>query len=233
MLVSSEALAACEVTAATIETEPRRERRRSSKRLRETDHERELVCAARRGDARAFGKLVEMHRQRAIAVALRLLRDENDAEEVVQEAFLRAFCKIHRFDGESTFFTWLYRIVKNVALDLLRKPSHGDVDAYAERMPPLSHEDLLPSLARRIEGAEPFECVWRREVAGELEQALRALPPYHRDVIVMCAIDEMTYDEMARTVRVSRGTIMSRLFHARRKLRRALAGRHLGEVDWP
>lgn len=233
MLLSSDELADCEVKVAPVGTERPRGGCRSAKKTRELNQERDLVGAARRGDAQAFRKLVEMHRPRAIAVALRLLRDEHDAEEVVQEAFLRAYCKIDRFDEKSSFFTWLYRIVKNVALDLLRKPTHGDVDAYAERMPVLAHEDLVPGLARRTDGAEPFESVWRREVAAELERALLALPPYHRDVIVMCAIDEMTYEEMASKVRVSRGTIMSRLFHARRKLRRALAGRQLGEADLP
>jgi len=221
-----------DLTTCPVATEPR-EPRRSSGKQPEIAWERDLVRAARGGDAKAFGKLVELHRPRAFAVALRLLRDEHDAEEVVQEAFLRAYRKLHRFDGQSSFFTWLYRIVKNVALDLLRKPFHGEVEQFLNRVPVPSHEDLVPGLASRIDASEPFDCVWRRELALELQEALAELPPYHREVIVMCAIDEMTCEEMAQVVRVSRGTIMSRLFHARRKLRTALASRHREERGLP
>lgn len=215
-----------ESTKGPVERERRCEngRRRSAQSF-DVEQERALVAAARQGDEQAFRKLVEMHRPRAFAVALRLLRDENDAEEVVQEAFFRAFRKLHHFDGQSTFFTWLYRIVKNIALDLLRKPTHIELDSPLASVPRLWHEDH----SSRIDAGEPFDGVWRRELAAELQKALAALPSYHREVILMCAIEEMTYEEMARTVQVSRGTIMSRLFHARRKLRHALAARHREE----
>lgn len=233
MLVSSSVVAPAESenTHGPVEGKrPRVPRRRRSANGVDAEQERALVRDARQGDERAFRKLVEAHRPRAFAVALRLLRDENDAEEVVQEAFFRAFRNLHRFDGQSSFFTWLYRIVKNIALDLLRKPIHVELEPSSARM--LSHEDLAPGPSSRIDAAEPFDGVWRRELGAELEKALAALPPYHREVILMCAIEEMTYEEMAQTVQVSRGTIMSRLFHARRKLRRALAARHLEERNF-
>lgn len=193
---------------------------RADRPMHERAHDRLLVEAARRGDALAFRQLVDRYRPRAFAVALQMLRDEHEAEEIVQEAFLRAHRSLSDFHGRSSFFTWLYRIVRNLALDILRKPSRF-VDIDSEHLP-LPMDDLESLFVSRIDGAEPIDYIFRRQAAVHLRRALEALPPYHRDVMVMCAIDELSCDEMAQAMNVSRGTIMSRLFHARRKLRHAL-----------
>ena len=171
-----------------------------------------------------FRQLVERHQRRAFAIALGLVRDENDARELVQDAFLRVFKSLPPFQGSSSFFTWLYRIITNLGIDLIRKPGRQTTDLRERRgSSSMSSADLdLPFLSR-FDGSDPADVVRRREIAGRLRAALDALPSYHRAVILMREIDGLSYEEMAQAMGVSKGTIMSRLFHARQKLQRALA----------
>ena len=189
-------------------------------RRREAEEDRELITLAQQGDKAAFRRLVERHQRRAFAIALGLVRDENDARELVQDAFLRVYKGLATFQGGSSFFTWLYRIVHNLAIDLMRKPGRRDAE-LAERT--TIDEDTDFPLVARIDGADPLDVVRRREIAGRIQVALDALPPYHRGVILMREVEGMSYEEMAQAMGVSKGTIMSRLFHARQKLQRALA----------
>ena len=192
-------------------------------RIREAEEDRGLIARAQSGDHAAFRQLVERHQRRAFAIALALVRDENDARELVQDAFLRVYKGLHTFQGGSSFFTWLYRIITNLSIDLIRKPGHrmGELDD-ARLDNEEAQEDAFPFLSR-VDGADPADVVRRREIAARLQAALDALPSYHRGVIVMREIEGLSYEEMAQAMGVSKGTIMSRLFHARQKLQRALA----------
>jgi RNA polymerase sigma-70 factor, ECF subfamily len=189
-------------------------------RRREAEEDRELIVRAQNGDGKAFRMLVERHQRRAYTIALGLVRDPNDAHEIVQEAFLRVYRGLHSFQGGSSFFTWLYRIVTNLAIDLIRKPGRKDAELVDGQK--LDEETEFP-LVSRIDGADPINVLRRREIASRIQAALDALPPYHRGVILMREVEGMSYEEMAQAMNVSKGTIMSRLFHARQKLQRALA----------
>jgi RNA polymerase sigma-70 factor (ECF subfamily) len=193
----------------------------SNRRSRELEAEqdRALIESAQRGDKAAFKKLVQRHQRRAFAIALGLLRDEQDAREVVQEAFLRVYRGLDSFHGGSSFFTWLYRIVTNLSIDLMRKPARRDAELDPNRE--IDEADI--PLLSRIDGADPLDVLRRAEIRNKLEAALEALPIYHRGVIVMREVEGLSYEEMAEAMGVSKGTIMSRLFHARQKLQRALA----------
>lgn len=168
----------------------------------------------------AFRQLVERHQRRAFAIALGLVRDENDARDVVQEAFLRVYRGLDAFHGGSSFFTWLYRIVTNLSIDLMRKPSRRETGLDEARE--IRDEADIPLLSR-IDGSDPLDAVRRRQIIERIQSALDALPPYHRGVILMRELEGMSYEEMAEAMGVSKGTIMSRLFHARQKLQHALA----------
>ncbi len=199
-------------------------------RAKEAEQDRELLTRAQGGDSRAFRELIERHQRRAFAIALSLVRDENDARELVQDAFLRVHRNLASFQGGSSFFTWLYRIITNLAIDLMRKPSRrvADLDDTTRDL-----EETLDGempLLSRVEGSDPLEQVKRKEIAGRLKVALEDLPEYHRAVIVMREVDGLSYDEMAAALGVSKGTIMSRLFHARQKLQKALADCYLEHV---
>jgi RNA polymerase sigma-70 factor, ECF subfamily len=192
-------------------------------RKREAEEDRELIARAQQGDRASFQRLVERHQRRAFAIAVGLCRDENDAREIVQEAFLRVFRGLDSFQHGSSFFTWLYRIVTNLSIDLMRKPGRKLVQLADNH----SSSDEEPAgdfaLVSRIDGSDPLDVVRRKEIAARIQTALEALPPYHRGVILMREVEGMSYEEMAEAMGVSKGTIMSRLFHARQKLQKALA----------
>ena len=192
-----------------------------AERRREANEDRELVEKAQTGDMAAFRRLVERHQRRAFAIAIGLVRDEQDAQEIVQEAFLRVYRSLDRFKGGSSFFTWLYRIVTNLSIDLMRKPARREAELFDE--PQISDQSEVFSFISRIDGADPIDVARRREIAQRIQQALESLPPYHRSVILMREVEGMSYQQMAKAMNVSKGTIMSRLFHARQKLQKALA----------
>ncbi len=195
-------------------------------RAREAEEDRALIEQAQSGDAVArqiaFRKLVDRHQRRAFAIAVGLVRDENDAREIVQEAFLRVYKGIATFEGGSSFFTWLYRIVTNLAIDLMRKPGRKGAELDEARDVSDEAEGDF-ALVSRIDGADPVDVMRRKEMSGRIAAALQALPPYHRAVIIMREVDGLSYEEMAEAMSVSKGTIMSRLFHARQKMQKALA----------
>ncbi len=199
-------------------------------RVREAEEDRALIAKAQAGDTVAFRSLVERHQRRAFAIAMSLVRDENDAREIVQDAFLRVFKGLASFQGGSSFFTWLYRIVTNLSIDLIRKPGRGLGELGERRVEAdLDSEPEFPLLSR-VDGADPVEIVRRQEIAARLQAALDALPSYHRGVIVMREVEGLSYEEMAQAMGVSKGTIMSRLFHARQKLQRALVDCYTEQV---
>jgi RNA polymerase sigma-70 factor (ECF subfamily) len=191
-------------------------------RAKEAEEDRALIARAQAGDTAAFRSLVERHQRRAFAIALSLVRDENDARELVQDAFLRVFKGLSTFQGGSSFFTWLYRIITNLSIDLIRKPGRQTSELDDARLESEEPSDVEPFLSR-MDGADPVELVRRREIGSRLSAALDALPSYHRAVIVMRELEGLSYEEMAQAMGVSKGTIMSRLFHARQKLQKALA----------
>ncbi len=194
-----------------------REQRRT-----EAEEDRVLIEAAQKGDGKAFRTLVERHQRRVFSIALGIVRDENDAREISQEAFLRVYRGLDRFQGGSSFFTWLYRIVTNLSIDLIRRPGRRDAELLEERNLYEVTDGALAPLVSHMDGSDPARVVRRREIAERLQEALDALPPYHLGVILMREVEGMSYEEMAEAMGVSKGTIMSRLFHARQKLQRAL-----------
>jgi RNA polymerase sigma-70 factor (ECF subfamily) len=190
-------------------------------RENESEQDMRLIQRAQAGDTGAFRLLVERHQRKVFAIGLGLVRDEQDAREIAQEAFLRVHKGLPQFHGGSSFFTWLYRIVTNLSIDLMRKPSRREAELHFAL-----EADDNESPVLLASDADPYDVVRRGQLSERIQRALEQLPPYHRGVILMREIEGMSYEEMAETMQVSKGTIMSRLFHARKKLQRALADCH-------
>ncbi len=169
----------------------------------------ELVTRARGGDRDAFRLLVERYQGRAYAIALSVTGDRDEALEVVQDAFLKAFRTLESFRGESGFYTWFYRIVMNLAIDARRR----------ERPVPLEAPDRLGD----PRASDPAEQTYRSQLRAAISAAIRALPPEQQAVIVLREIEGLSYAEIAEVEQIPIGTVMSRLFYARRKLQAALA----------
>ncbi len=186
----------------------------------EPDSDDELVKRIRAGDSSAFPQLVERYQRRVLQLALTFVRNEHDAQEVVQDAFLRVHLGLGGFRGTSSFYTWLYRIVVNLAIDAKRRPYRQRIgwESIAECVND-SRSFELP----RITNSDPHEAMNRVELEQRISSALKHLAPYHRAVILMREVDGMSYQEMAEFLHISKGTVMSRLFHARRRLQRTLA----------
>lgn len=199
-------------------------------RAREAEEDKAFIARAQAGDKEAFRRLVERHQQRAFSIALGLVRDENDARELVQDAFLRVYKSLGSFQGGSSFFTWLYRIITNLSIDLIRKPGRQVQDLDEARIDSENANLANFPFLSRVDGSDPADVVRRTEIAARLKEALEALPPYHRGVILMREVEGLSYEEMAQAMGVSKGTIMSRLFHARQKLQRALCDCYIEQV---
>ena len=191
---------------------------------READRalDRQLVERAQRGDAAAFRQLFDRYQRRAVAVALGVVKNKQDALDVVQEAFIKVHRHLGNFQGTSSFYTWLYRILMNLAIDHVRKHKNREVD-FDDRVGRAAGDvDGDGTMLPRILDGNPGRTAARKELSEKLQQALADLPDYHRAVIVLREIDGLSYEEMSKVLKVPKGTIMSRLFHARRKMQVAL-----------
>jgi RNA polymerase sigma-70 factor, ECF subfamily len=196
--------------------------------------DRALAGRARDGDHDAFRQLFERYHRRAYSLAYGVVHNQADALDVVQEAFIKAHRYLDKFEGNSSFYTWLYRIVMNLAIDHLRKHRRqrsvdfNDAIAHLEGDAPAGEESLLP----RILGANPRKALGRKEIREQIEAALGKLSENHRAVLVMRELEGQSYEEMAQAMGCSKGTIMSRLFHARKNMQKMLLEYMGGEKDF-
>jgi RNA polymerase sigma-70 factor (ECF subfamily) len=185
------------------------------------DADVELVARARAGDRAAFRTLFDRYNRRAYGVAFGVVKNQQDAADVVQEAFIKVHRHLDGFQGNSSFYTWLYRIVMNLSIDhLRRKKKVTEFDETVRKDDALADGATLPQSAHE----NPAKAVARKELTDQLHAALAELPEYHRAVIVLREVEGLSYEEMAKILKVPKGTIMSRLFHARRKMQERLVG---------
>ena len=179
----------------------------------------ELVAAAREEDLGAFEELVARHRDKIYARALSMMRNEDEALDVSQEAWVKSWQRLKQFQGESSFGTWMTRITINLCLDQLRKRKRQQAESI-EAMDEESGgiERQMPAVT-----VNPTERLERGELRKKIDEALGQLSEEHRTVLVLHEFEEMEYKEIAKTMGCSMGTVMSRLFYARRKLAALLA----------
>lgn len=182
--------------------------------------DRELVEAARKGDRDAFRTLFERYHRRAYALAFGVLRHQDDALDVVQDAFIKAHKYLDKFEGNSSFYTWLYRIVMNLAIDHLRKHRRAKPVELDEQH--LEEGGVEESLLPKVLGGNPGRALMDKEIRARIDEALGELSENHRAVLIMRELEGMSYEEMAQAMNCSKGTIMSRLFHARKNMQKRL-----------
>src|SRR6202047_3348697 len=180
------------------------------------NHDMALVAAAKNGDRKAFEILVERHEQRIFFVAQRMTRNREDAEDVVQQSFQKAFTHIDRFENRSSFATWLTQVAINEALMLLRKRRGlrevliDDVNGNDEAAISLEFPDSSP---------DPEASYAQKEWVGMLSLAMNELTPGIRKAIQLRELDERSSEETARIMGISVSALKGRMFHGRRKLR--------------
>jgi RNA polymerase sigma-70 factor, ECF subfamily len=169
-----------------------------------------LLARARQGELSAFEEVVRRYQRRVYATALRIVRSHDVADDVAQEAFVKAWRALDRFDTGRPFGPWVCRIAANLAVNHVRSPR--------------AREEGLPDghLETPAGAADPLGQVLEQEAARVLDEAVAALPVEQRAVFVLRAVEEMSYDEIAEALGLQPGTVMSRLFRARERLARAL-----------
>jgi RNA polymerase sigma-70 factor, ECF subfamily len=175
----------------------------------------ELVQKCQTGEVDAFQELVSRYHQKIYVVILGLLRNREDALEVAQETFFRAYRKIKGFQGGSSFYTWLYRIAVNIAIDAQRRQKRNPLD-FRETMDGLFEE-------QNEVGKDPFSDVHERELRERLVSAINELTPEHRAVIILRTVEGLSYKDIGEILSCSEGTVMSRLHYARKKLQEKLS----------
>ena len=183
----------------------------------------EVIERARKGDHDAFRVLVERYQDRAYRLALRVLRDEELARDVVQDGFLKVYRSLDRFEGRSSFYTWLYRVIMNLCLDEKRRDRsqrHVEWDETAPGEVDPGTADAANALYQHRAG--PAGSLERSELRGIMAGAIEQLPDDARQTLLLREVEGLSYAEIAECLGVPKGTVMSRLHHARRRVRELL-----------
>ena len=187
-----------------------------------------LVEKARAGEADAFRALVVRYQRKVYAVALGIVKDPDLAWDVAQEAFVRVHRALPEFEAKSSFSTWLFRITTHLGIDAVRRERASrkdELDDVAEADVAEAGEGILATAL----GNDPAENALRRELAGKIREALETLPEKHRTILVLREVEGLSYEELAERLEIHKGTVMSRLFHARAKMQKLLED-YLGQA---
>jgi RNA polymerase sigma-70 factor (ECF subfamily) len=182
--------------------------------------EGDLVCRARRGDLAAYDELVKRYQERIYATIYHMTANHEDANDLAQESFIKAFSALKSFKGGSSFYTWLYRIAVNKTINFLKQRKNkfhlslDDQDANAE------HD---PDLVALISDKTPQRAASLSELKEKLNEAMLKLSETHRTVVVLHDVQGVSHEEIAEIVGCNVGTVRSRLFYARQQLQSYLA----------
>ena len=182
---------------------------------REARRDADLVERLKKGDAKALDELYRRHREAAYGIAYRLVGSREDALEVVQESFIHVMRGIQTFRGQSSFRTWLYRIVTHAALDYRRWRALRVADSL--------DSDTSTEPAALATDRSPQDAAADRDLGAAIDKALSNISEKNRAALILYAIEGMSYKEVAEVLGISIGTVMSRIFNARQRLRELLA----------
>jgi len=185
------------------------------------DSDNDLIRATQNGNQEAFAVLIERYKTRAFRVVVGIVGSRDEALDVVQESFVKAYYKLNEFRFGSNFYTWFYRLLVNQAIDRWRKISRAGEVSLEEAC--LTEEALTPDFTGHP--ATPEEILMNRELRDILQEAIAALSEHHRAVILLREVEGMTYEEISKVLGCSLGTVMSRLHYARERLKNALRAR--------
>jgi RNA polymerase sigma-70 factor (ECF subfamily) len=181
----------------------------------------DLVQGARGGDREAFRELVERYQRKIAALALGMLRNREDALDIVQETFTKAYQNLDRFKGDSGFYTWIYRIAFNLCVDHQRRESKEPRTTLEGDDRGEGHMVAMPGGESRD---QPFERARDAEIGRRVREAIDELTPDHRAVILLREVEGLSYAEISEVLQCPKGTVMSRLHYARRQLQARLQG---------
>ena len=172
--------------------------------------EKDLIAKSQKGDEGAFETLFALYRDKIFQHSLGILKDEESAQDITQEAFVQAYRHLQEFRSNSSFYTWLYRIAHNLSLNELKKKGRYRQEEF--------HDETMPGVMDQAESLE------KKEVEKALKEAVGLLSERHRNVYELCEMEHLPQKEVAARLNIPEGTVRSRLYHARKQIRAALKG---------
>lgn len=184
--------------------------------------ERQLVRRAKRGDHKAFRTLMERYRRKVYSIAYGMVRDPEAALDISQEVFIKVHRYLGSFQGSSSFYTWLYRISINLSIDYLRKQGRHEAVDYDDMLLRREPDDAEAMVMPTMLDVDPQKALDRRELGRQLAKAFEKLSEKHRAVLLLREVEGLSYEEIAKVLKIHKGTVMSRLHHARKNLQLAL-----------
>ncbi len=185
---------------------------------READ--RELLEAVLKGDNTAYRGLVEKYQGRVYSMVYGMIRNREDARDITQEAFVKAYRSLKGFRLEASFYTWLYRIAMNLAIDHTRKRKRREIAGFDES---IASKDADGGIDRIHHEGSPSKALERKQLLGRIMDCMQKLSDDQRQVILLREVEGLSYKEISDVMGIPEGTVMSRLFYARKKLQKMLA----------
>ena len=186
----------------------------------EADNDQLLVDRARLGDRHAFDLLVLKYQSRLLSLVIRLVSNQSDALDVLQDTFVKAYRSLNTFRGESAFYTWLYRIAMNLAIDHTRKRKRREVAGFDESV---ATKDADGGIDAVHHGDSPSKALERKQLLRRIMDGMQKLSDDQRQVILLREVEGLSYKEISEVMEIPEGTVMSRLFYARKKLQKILS----------
>ena len=187
--------------------------------LRSREADAEMLQAVLAGDGTAYQGLVEKYQNRVYAMIYGMVRNAEDARDLTQEAFVKAFRNLKSFRLESSFYTWLYRIAMNLAIDHTRKQKRRETKEFDEQVGTRNSEGDLSEIHR---AESPRKALERKQLMAAINDALQKLPEEQRQIVVLREVQGLSYREISEVMHIPEGTVMSRLYYARKKLQKLL-----------
>lgn len=186
------------------------------------DSDLNLVKRARNGDEDAFRDLMLRHQRRIFQLCFGMVRNKDDALDLTQETFVKVYRNLDRFEGNSAFYTWAYRIARNVTIDHLRRSRRHRSVEYDDAIGRDDEQGIDDTFLSRPLNLNPARVVSRRELLDKINEAALSLSDIHREVITLREVEGLSYQEIADRLEISIGTVMSRLHHARKRMQEQL-----------
>ncbi len=174
----------------------------------------ELIARAQEGDSHSFDLLVKRYQRKIYFLAYRMVKSHDAADDIAQETFIKAYFAIKSFRIGYSFYTWLYRICMNLSINFLKRQKFV--------IPESQFEEGASPLEKEASGADPSSQLALKEMESKIEKAIDSLSPRYKAVLVLRLYEDMSYEEIARTLKISAGTVMSRLFRARERMQEML-----------
>ena len=178
------------------------------------ENDDELILKVQKGDLYSFDLLVKRYQKRIYFLAYRMVKSHDHADDLAQETFIHAYSAIKSFKAGYSFYTWLYRICMNLSINFLKRQKFMIPESQFD-------EDKNP-LKKEIAGVDPADHLAAKELEIKIDRALNSLPPKFKAVLILRIYEDLSYEEIARTLNISTGTVMSRLFRARERMQEML-----------